>query len=156
MVLYRSRISCWWRKYPGIPILSLCAPLAYGNDPAMTRPKSQISKIEHDGTLSIRNLMLIRTQKKLFETVYKFHVNFKCCPIFFSKYLIHKIWISASDCKMSEAKRAYHSVVWCFLHHSDIWVSTFSMKSLQALMRFLKETFHPGTDFREMLEIENS
>jgi hypothetical protein len=31
-----------------------------------------------------------------------------------------------------------------------------SMKSLKALMRFLKETYHPGTDFREMLEIENS
>jgi uncharacterized protein with von Willebrand factor type A (vWA) domain len=31
-----------------------------------------------------------------------------------------------------------------------------SLKSLKALMRFLKKTCHPGTDFRKMLEIENS
>jgi hypothetical protein len=43
-------------------ILGLCAPLANGQNSAMTQPKSQISNIEHDGTLSIRNLMLIRTQ----------------------------------------------------------------------------------------------
>jgi hypothetical protein len=31
------------------------------------------------------------------------HVNFKCCPVYFSKYLIHKFWISARGCKMTEA-----------------------------------------------------
>jgi hypothetical protein len=30
----------------------------------MTQPKSPISNIEHDGTLSIKNLMLIQTQQR--------------------------------------------------------------------------------------------
>jgi hypothetical protein len=42
----------------------LSSLLVNGNDPAMTEPKSQISNIEHDGILSIRNLMLIQTQQK--------------------------------------------------------------------------------------------
>jgi hypothetical protein len=53
-------------KIPGNPNfepLSSTAPLIYGH----AQPKSQISNIEHDGTLSIRNLMLIRTQQKIMQ-----------------------------------------------------------------------------------------
>jgi hypothetical protein len=59
-------------KISGNPNLSLCDPLPYGHDPVMTQPKSQNSNIEHDGTLSIRNLMLIRIQQK---TMHKFETG---------------------------------------------------------------------------------
>jgi hypothetical protein len=94
--------------------------LAYGHDTAMTQPKSQISNIKHDGTLSIRNLMLTQT--------INFHGNFKWCPVYFSKNLINKIWISAPGCKMSDAKRANHSIFNRFLLYIGL-----KLRKLQAM-----------------------